>query len=868
MKLKNTIHYLIAGLLLTYSQMLTAQIFDDFSSVASLGCLSWQGDTQCFIINNQAQLQLNASQAGTCYLSTATRTYPAGMEWEFFIQMNFSPSDNNYCRFYLQADTAILSDTALTGYYLRFGENGSNDAVKLYFQQHNQHTLLATGHIGSIASAFEKRIKVVVSSTMDTLTVFSAAAQDNSWQQEFVYVGYIPDNICYLGMLCTFTVSNATKFIFDDIYHGPLRIDTIPPYITSCDFNNQDGIISLYFSETIDTASVDSSCFMADKRLHPAHMEFDNSFQRCTLHFNTTWDDNTMHTLYISHISDVSGNYMNDTTLQLFKYQSCVFDIVINEIMSAPSPSVGLPTVEYIELYNRNPYAVPVKGWKLKIGNTLKYLPDTSIAPLSYALAVAEQNKAWLLPYGQVLAVSSMSINDTEQKLTLYDDKERVIHQVNYTSAWYGEKAGNHGGWSLEMIDVLNPCGGGDNWSTSTHPAGGTPGSINSTVASNSDTTFPYIQHIAVINDSVITIYFSERMSADNIIDVNTYQFSHRLHALSLIPNDSLPLSVSLYLSDKLQFNTEYTLFISDTITDCVGNPLIFPISHTFCRAKDTQKGDVIINEILFNPHFDGVDFVEIYNISDTPVFIHSLQLSTRNKYGQLEAGKIITDRAWYLYPRQYTAVSVNSRKLEQQYFCPYPENLITVPSLPAYANENGTVCLLCNGDVIDEFAYDASMHYSMLTSVEGVSLERISPYQPTQNKYNWHSAASTVGYATPGYQNSAYAVHSDDDNIFNVHPLIFSPDDDAYNDVLEIYYQFDAPGYRVSIDIYNSAGVKIRSLVNNDLADTDGMYTWDGCIEHHVKAPVGNYVIVIKYWNLHGECKKIKKMCALAMKK
>ncbi|MBO4580857.1 MAG: lamin tail domain-containing protein [Bacteroidales bacterium] len=868
MNFKSTISYLLAGFFLACTGSACAQISDDFSSGSLSGGLPWQGDTQSFTVNGKSQLQLNAAQAGTCYLSVPTRCYPDGMEWEFFIQMNFSPSDNNYCRFYLQADTASLNDTALTGYYLRFGENGSNDAVKLYFQQHNQHTLLAAGNTGSIASAFEMKIKVIYSPASDSLTVLSAPAQSNTWQQELAYTDYSPVNIHYLGMLCTFTVSNASKFFFDDIYHGPLRIDTIPPYIAAHDFQNENGIVALQFSEPVDIESVDTSCFVLDNSLHPVSVELDSEGVSCRLHFNTSLDDNTPYTLYIYHIRDLSGNSICDTLLHLFRYRSRVFDVVINEIMPSPSPSIGLPAVEYIELYNRNRYAVPVNGWRIKTGNTFKYLPDTAIPPLSYALIVAEQNNTLLTPYGLTLPVSGMSINDMEQTLTLYDNRNQVIHHVKYSSAWYGEKANNHGGLSLEMTDAFNPCAEEDNWSLSTHPQGGTPGSKNSISAANPDMVHPYIKHIAVINDTCISVYFSERMSARNITGTNTYHFSRQLQALNIFQDDSLPLSVNIILSASLEYDTEYTLTVSDSLADCAGNLLLLQDSYRFCRAKHAQYGDVVLNEILFNPHYGGVDFVEIYNISDTPVFLHSLKLSTRNKYGQLDSGKIITPQALYLYPKQYMAFSVNGKILEQQYHCPYPENLVTIPAMPAYANENGTVCLLCQGNVIDEFAYDASMHYSMLTSVEGVSLERINPYQATQNKFNWHSAASTVGYATPGYQNSAYSADNDHNSTFHVQPLIFSPDDDAYNDVLEIYYRFDAPGYRVSIDIYNSAGLKIRSLVNNEPADTEGLYTWDGCMEEHVKAAVGNYVIMIKYWNLHGECKKIKKICALAMKK
>ena len=44
-------------------------------------------------------------------------------------------------RFYLQSDAADLS-AALHGYYIRIGEDGTNDAVKLYRQDGTGNTLL------------------------------------------------------------------------------------------------------------------------------------------------------------------------------------------------------------------------------------------------------------------------------------------------------------------------------------------------------------------------------------------------------------------------------------------------------------------------------------------------------------------------------------------------------------------------------------------------------------------------------------------------------------------------------------------------------------------------------------------------------
>jgi len=136
-----------------------AQIWEDFND----GSLTnWGGDVDSFTVNSSFQLQLNANGAGQAYLSIPLVLPNLNEEWEwkFWIRENFAPSNNNYARFYLLSDRNNLLDTALHGYYLRFGENLSNDAVRLFRQQGSVHTLLCSATEGAIANSFDIWVRV------------------------------------------------------------------------------------------------------------------------------------------------------------------------------------------------------------------------------------------------------------------------------------------------------------------------------------------------------------------------------------------------------------------------------------------------------------------------------------------------------------------------------------------------------------------------------------------------------------------------------------------------------------------------------------------------------------------------------------
>ncbi len=860
---------LICFLFLFYS--LTSaygQIFDDFSDRELHNNPTWSGDTNNFIVNSAQQLQLSASGAGISYISTYTADFSFPKQWLFNIKMSFSPSDNNYCCFYLSSDKANLTDSTLNGLYLRFGENGNNDAIKLFEQKGNNHRLLGNGISAYIASAFDIWVKIIVDDNI--WSIYTAPNTTDTLFVEQFKCTFNTITAPNIGIKCVYTSSNANKFFFDNIYYGSILSDTTPPVVVKYEFNNNDkSILSLFFNENIDTSTINIAHFEASPNIgKPQNIVFyNNNLSKIDLIFNEQFAENQICTLNIKHIKDLSGNSLADTNISIVNYRSTPFEILITEIMSKPSPMVGLPDAEYIELYNSKDYPINLKNYQLNVGNSSKTFPDYTLQAHEYLIITANSSIPLLASFGNILGFSSLQITNDGQEISIFNTDTTLIHNVYFSSQWHSNNTKANGGWSLEMIDTQNPCGEAENWKSSIADMGGTPGAINSVFQSNPDTKLPNIDHIFTNTDSIVSIYFDEKILPSTLLKLSNYQFDHKIAAQRIISIGKDWKSVSLLVYPYLKANTIYTLSITDTISDCVGNMIPLKTYSSFGLAQKAQGNEIIINEILFNPQNDGVDFVEIYNNSDKIIDLSSLSLSSRQNNGTIGAIKPITSIAKSIFPQQYLLLSTNSAIVMSQYICSYPEALLEVPALPALPNTSGNIILLCDTNIIDEFTYDESMHYSMLKSFDGVSLERIRFNAPTQSADNWHSAAATAGFATPGYKNSVYLDDEVLKDSITLIPDIFSPDMDGFDDVLTINYLFSANGYRISIDIYTINGQMIRRLVNNETVGTEGFFTWDGTIDNHSKAPVGQYILLIKLWDLNGNIKKFKKSCTLAIK-
>lgn len=855
--------------LLLFPVFAFGQVYDNFSDGDLNNNPIWQGDLSSFKINNNFQVQLNQSEAGLSYLSIPIGISDS-LEWNFSIRLAFSPSGSNYARVYLMANTPNLAES-IKGYYLQFGEALGEDAVELFKREGTEIQSICRGTNGSIASSFNVDVKVT----------YSTDAQWNifvDWEQNGNYIpecsGKSQADISepFFGFFCSYTSSNATKFYFDNVKIDHIYKDVEAPILESIKALSTKELL-LKFNEALDPVSAETidnyQISESEQRPSSAILNLANPSD-VTLYFEEDFPANQNLNLEINRIEDLLGNIMQKTSLGFFFSKAKYGDVLIHEIMADPSPTQGLPDAEYLELYNQADYPVSLNNWHLLNGSSDFQFPEQEIPPKGFLILSHPDKVEDLSGYGNVLALPSFRLTNSGKTLVLKNKSEQIIHYVDYRDTWYADDLKREGGWSLEMISTDYFCEQAINWSASKNPQGGSPGSANSLADLEPDYQLPRINSVDLINENTLHINFSKSMDSLSLKNLQNYSADHNLGEPSEIKIQAPAYNqAEITFAKNVEENTIYHLNISPELKGCCGAELE-NLSERFAKAHEPEFKDIIINEILFDAWLDDGEYVELFNRSNKVIDLRQL-LFSRISIDQYDTTYYsVQPIAGQIFPEEYLLLCKNKASVLDVYYSENPEEIYAYDDFPLLPNSEGQVVLSKSSNkffIIDAFSYSEKMHHPLLNNTRGISLERLSHNGETNDIKNWQSAAASVNYGTPGYQNSQYQEERSPDETIQISPEIFSPDLDGFDDLLQINYQFAESGNTINLHIYNEKGQDIRYLVKNEIAGLNGQIFWDGTTEEGEKAPLGIYILYFEYFNLNGDVKKIKKTCVLGGK-
>ncbi len=849
-----------------------AQVEDHFYDGNFSDAPPWSGEANDFNVNIAGQLQLNASIAGNSFLSVpANLSTLDHCEWRFYIRLGFSPSSSNYARVYLSSDQADLQQP-LNGYFLQFGETLSNDAIELFHQNGTMATSVCRTRNGLIANAFSAGIKIERNNS-GTWKLSVDYNGGTNYNIEATGVDTTFNSAAFIGVNCVYTSGNINRFYFDDFYAGPAISDTVVPFITNVTVES-DSILSVTFSEKIDSITLyNLNNYEIDNGIGIPSFIFPDSINslKYYFHFANSFVSDISYTIFFTGITDTHQNQLVDSIKSFVYYplvKAQLNDVVFSEIYFEPSSISPLPNSEFIELYNRKDSSVFIFGWKISDGNSDGLIPEFRLGPHSYVVLYSLNDSLEFLSIPNALAVEFFPTlnNDVGDHLLLTDANNQLINELKFDDRHYHDNNKNDGGWSIERIDIDFTCKNDDNWKASSSNTHGTPGQINDVNEKFIDNTAPFISNVYIMDSIRVSVVYNEVVSDGS--DISSY----------IIRNDNkiiiTPSSINILSGDSMELNFSYplsigtyTLNIASTIKDCPGNPASYNPAVKFGFPENAEPNDILINELLFNSYDGGNDFLEIYNASSKIIDIKDWIIAEGdyNDLLEIKEDAIISQSHRLFFPGDYLVLTKDEKKIKTFYTCEDGFAFLNVPSMPDYNSDEGRAIIYNGkGEEINAFRYSNDMHYPLLAETKGISLERLSDKEINDNSSNWHSAAATAGFATPGYGNSQKFYLMWGDGEVSVGMEIFSPDNDGYNDVLAVNYKFPQAGTVLSLNVYDNYGQPVRKLLSGQTVNNEGTIFWDGLADDYSVSASGIYILMARSFDLEGNERVIKKICFL----
>ncbi|GAA0529603.1 lamin tail domain-containing protein [Chitinophaga japonensis] len=848
----------MAVLQLCFSSLSHSQIVEHFNAPP----VPWQGTDTAWQVSN-GMLQSNCLQTNSRFWLWTPAGISLPAAWEWWMQLDFNTSSNNYVDVFLAADSSALLHPGLSGCFVRIG--GKNDEVCLYAcTPADRERLLIDGRDG-LTNRSASVLKVRV--TCDEAHHWRLWTDSTGTGLHYVPVGGVTDSSIaaapgYGIVVRQSTASFFRKHFFDEVEVARLVKDTLPPAPVSLAVLG-DRELLLQFSEPVDsvTALATAAYQLSGTAAHPVRVALEGAGVH--LFFAAPFPGGDSLQLQVAGVRDVAGNEMRAAALRFLFYRPRAYEVLIQEILPDPEPAPGPLLAEFVELRNTSAYPVQLRDWQLRTRGGTVRLPACQLEPDSLVLLCRKEMTDLFAGSGAVLGLDRFpALYNESDTLMLYDADGAVMHAVAYNKNWYGDEEKKNGGWSLEMISAAAPCTGAANWRAALDPAGSTPGRPNS-VAGPGDTTVPRLEHASLQDSATILLRFSHALDSAQAAQSAGYRLLPGPVSIArAVPLSPLFQEVQLHLSNPLGLEGVYTLEMAGP-TDCKGVPVT--ATATLARAAAPDSGTVLISELLFDARSPAPEFVEIHNPGARAIDLQQLYIALLDEDSLPRSSMAVGTAGGLLLPGQYLALTRDPAALCRYYTCKAFDNILQVPALPAFPNEGGTLALYNGaGRRVDIMFYSPDMQLPLADNAKGVSLERLSFQRPAQDPHNWHAAAATAGHATPGSPNSQQLLLQELPGEVTVQPALFSPDNDGMEDMAVITCRLPRPGFIGNITVFDAQGRPVRQLLRNSVLGNEDTIIWDGLGENKQLLPVGIYIIFTEIFDLEGRIKRWKLPVAL----
>jgi len=233
-------------LLITSYYSSSAQIDEQFNGPNLFNSTLWAGDIDRFLLSD-GRLNLADMGANTSIIThqvTIDNNYEIALDFN----LDFAPSNSNM----LTVDLIYRDEE--NRLFFQLGETGSDDALEFWSIVDGSQELLyrsAEGSFGSDPACASIELQM----RQDSLLISILNCTQANEQAELT----LPSLVGSTGLFritCDYTSTRADLFSFDNIYAGPIRVDSIPPDIIDVNHGQRSTIIG--FDEAIIQPGVES----------------------------------------------------------------------------------------------------------------------------------------------------------------------------------------------------------------------------------------------------------------------------------------------------------------------------------------------------------------------------------------------------------------------------------------------------------------------------------------------------------------------------------------------------------------------------------------------------------------------------------
>lgn len=655
-------------------------------SVAAIGMgQTWTGDTLSWHLTDTSAT-LNATAAGTSMVTTCPGAPGTAWNWHWRWVQDLAGSPANR-----SAVTARAADSSLV-FSLSLGASGSDDPLVVDLPD----TSLAL-QPGTWAGGLDAEFRLLRSPDAPHATLLLRAPGTAAYTP----LTTLPGSPHCWSIQAWYTASNTQNFSFHLHPDATFVPDTLPPRITATTWLN-DTLLRVALDEPV--AQLPQAFLAPSTGLLCA---FPTPSAPTVLHCLAPAPPATglPLPLLLQGLCDTTGNCTNRTVPvpYLPPHGPQPGDVAITEIMADPTPSLGLPEIEWIEWTNTSDRIIDVRHLMLQDASDLSAvepLPpwDGRLDPgVSCVLSPAATPVAPGVPQAQLPHISSFT--DAGERLTIQRTDGTVIDDIAYDRSWW---QGAPGGTSAELRHT-GACGLPSHWGP------GQPASPGASTAQPAPAEHWAIASFHPFHASGGEVAFSCEL--DPLVSGSLQWKNGGVPLVPAAPNraswtGTLPQGPA---QDWTLSGLRPCLLRWQDHT---------PLLHRDAIGSFPQRGDAAVTEIAVRSPsgWPGLPpFVEWTNISNKTLEISGVTLNDFPAQGR------------HLGPGASTMVPLD---------------------LP---NEAGTITLTAgDGTVLEAFDYSSCWQPDRQAADEGISWVRRDPYGPAGDARNWSGSSDPLG-CSPG---------------------------------------------------------------------------------------------------------------------